>query len=80
MKLYTGHAYPWKKYVTTVTLLDGDKLTGHMSGLVYIQTDKETRKFIIHDKDKGEIDKKLKDIVYVKKIELTKDSEKKEKE
>lgn len=80
VKLYTGRAYPWKKYVTTITLLDGEKITGHMSGLIYVQTGDKTRKFLIHDKDKGEVDQKLSDIVHIKKIELTTESEKKEKE
>ena len=76
VKLYTGHAYPWKQYVTTIALLDGEKITGHVNGLVYIQTDKETQKFILHEKDKGEKDQKLTDIVYLKKVELTKEKEK----
>ena len=73
VKLYTGHAYPWKQYITTITLLDGDKTTGHVNGLIYIQTDKETQKFILHEKDKGEKDQKLTDIVHLKKVEFTKE-------
>ena len=80
VKLYTGHEYPWKKYVTTITLLDGEKITGHMSGLIYVQTDKETKKFLVHDKDKGEVDQKLKDIVHLKRVELTQEPEKTDKE
>ncbi len=76
VKIYTGHAYPWKKYVTTLTLLDGEKITGHLSGLIYVQTDNGTRKFLIHDKDKGERDEKLSDIVHIKTVELTRETKK----
>jgi sRNA-binding regulator protein Hfq len=79
VKLYTGKEYPWKKYVMTVTLLDGEKITGHLTGLVYIQTDKEVRKFELHDRDKGETGQKLKDIVHIKKVELVNEDEKKDK-
>ena len=81
VKLYTGKEYPWKKYVMTITLLDGEKITGHMSGLIYVQTDKEVRKFEFHHpRERGETGQKLKDIVHIKKVELTKEAEKKDKE
>jgi hypothetical protein len=35
-KVFTGKSYPWRKYITTVTLLGGRTLTGDLDGLLYI--------------------------------------------
>jgi len=41
-KVFTGKTYPWRKYITTVTLLGGRTLTGDLDGLLYIEVPSPT--------------------------------------
>ncbi|MEN6404930.1 MAG: hypothetical protein ABFC77_00510 [Thermoguttaceae bacterium] len=72
-KLYTGRRYPQREYVHTITLADGQTITGPMSAIVYLDTNtdpKETKTFLLHKRDKGAIGKNLKSLVYVKQIKI----------
>ena len=83
-KIYTGKKYPVREYLHEITLQDGRKITGPLSALVYIQppeadnqknADKKKPKpkaerFILHKRDKGKPGTMLKELVYVKSIEL----------
>jgi hypothetical protein len=86
-KMYTGRSYPSREYVHTITLQDGRTITGELSAIVYIDlpthaTPKPgevrprvpTEKFLLHKRDKGEIGKDLKSLVYVKSIKLGKEA------
>jgi hypothetical protein len=37
VKVFTGNTYPWRKYITTVTLLGGRTITGDLDGLIYAE-------------------------------------------
>ncbi|NOZ23596.1 MAG: hypothetical protein GXP25_21175 [Planctomycetes bacterium] len=77
VKVYTGKAYPWREYLTTVTLTNDQKITGHLKATpVYVETGGKKEKLIIHGKNKGELGQKLSDLVYIKKIVFGEPNEK----
>ena len=82
-KMYTGRSYPARLYVHTITLHDGRKIAGGLSAVVYVRplaytpsepgkyrTPPETRRFILHKRDKGRIGETLASLDYVKLIKL----------
>ncbi len=81
-KYYTGRTYPVRKYVYTVTLKDGRKITAPVAEIFYVKpfrelesgsrTDEENEpiRFMIHKRDKGEPGTTLKALTYVKLIKL----------
>jgi hypothetical protein len=86
-KMYTGRTYPSREYVHTITLSDGRTITGELSAIIYVQqpahaTTKpgevrpqvKAEKFELHKRDKGEIGRDLKSLLYVKSIKLGKDA------
>jgi hypothetical protein len=79
-KMYTGRQYPTREYIHTVTLADGRKITGPISGIIYVQPtgyspDKnQPQHFLLHKRDKGQSGQKLKDLLYVKTIILGKEA------
>jgi len=70
-KVYTGETYPWRQYVTTLTVRDRRgrllTLTGDMTALLYFQDDPERKpdRLVIHRRQKGEVGQTLQDLVYV---------------
>jgi len=85
-KYYTGRTYPVRKYVYTVTLKDGRKITAPVAEIFYVKpfrdlesgsrTDEENEpiRFMIHKRDKGEPGTTLKALAYVKLIKLGEDA------
>ena len=81
-KMYTGRAYPAREYLYKVTLEDGRTLTGPASGIVYVQpestsadsTSAEAKRFVLHKRDKGELDAQLPSLVYVRWVKLGKEA------
>jgi hypothetical protein len=71
-KVYTGHSYPSREYVHTLTLTNGKTIRGPLSGIVYVQKagEDEPTRHLLHKRDKGPIDSDLKALVYVRRIEL----------
>ncbi len=82
-KYFTGRTYPVREYVCTLTLKDDRKITGPLSGLVYIKQgdpdaqaedvcrrEIEPRRFLLNKRQKGEIGAELESLVYVKRIKL----------
>ena len=81
-KYYTGRVYPARKYVYTITLKDGRKLTGPLAEIVYVKPfrelaagarsddDTEEIRFMLHKRDKGEPGTTLKALAYVKLVKL----------
>lgn len=81
-KYYTGHSYPARIYSHTITLQDGRKLTGPLAEILYVQPyashegsladaqRPEPKRFLIHKRDKGELDTDLKSLLYVKRVKL----------
>jgi hypothetical protein len=70
--VYTGRSYPVREYVHVITLRDGRTIEGTLSGIVYVRADKqdETRRFLLHKRQRGETDTALKALLHVKAIRL----------
>lgn len=70
-KVYTGETYPWRKYVTTLTVRDhrGRRLTvtGDMTALLYLQEEprKKPLRLVIHRRHKGRPGQSLQELTYV---------------
>lgn len=85
-KVYTGRTYPARVYAHTVTLKDGRKLSGSLGEIIYVRpfasrggprADQETpepQRFLLHKRDKGEVGKDLKSLVYVRLVKLGPDA------
>ena len=70
-KVYTGRSYPSREYSHECTLTDGRKITGSMSGTLYLMpgdygadavndsrgVQQEPMRFVFHKRDKGEMGK-----------------------
>ena len=82
-KYFTGRTYPVREYLCTITLRDDRKITGPLSGLVYIKPGDpedekkdgyrpniEPRRFLLNKRQKGEMGTDLKSLIYVKQIKL----------
>ena len=71
-KVYTGRSYPSREYQYTITLSDGRTIKGPLAAIVYVQADADhdAERFLLHKRDKGELDQPLKALLYVRKIEL----------
>lgn len=72
-KVYTGKSYPWRKYVTTVTFPGGKKITGTLSGLLYLEKNGKKTRHILYERQKGKEGQKPKDLVYVTSVAVTPD-------
>jgi hypothetical protein len=74
-KLYTGRSYPARIYAHTITLTDGRKIHGPLSGIVYLQREgQQAQKFVLHKRDKGRVGYDLDSLVYVRLIRLGPDA------
>ena len=71
-KVYTGRAYPARQYVHRITLRDGRTLQGALSAIVYVQDSdtEQTKRLLLHKRQKGPIETRLKSLVFVRTIEL----------
>ncbi|MGC8641428.1 MAG: hypothetical protein ACP5XB_16305 [Isosphaeraceae bacterium] len=71
-KYYTGRSYPAREYTHTITLQNGRKIEGTLSGIVYVraQNSEEPTRYLLHKRDKGEVGTDLKSLVYVRTIQL----------
>jgi hypothetical protein len=70
IKEFTGKTYPAREYHYTVTLIDGQTLSGGIVAPIYFKDDKEEKTYVLHKRQKGEVDQTLKDLVYVARVEL----------
>jgi len=82
-KFYTGRTYPAREYLHAITLTDGRTIKGPLAAIVYVEPDdtaaatsgadgpeRQTKRFYLHKRDKGEVGTDLKSLVYVKRIRL----------
>lgn len=70
-KVYTGRSYPAREYAHRLTLTDGRTVEGALAAIVYVAPEGgEPRRFLLHKRDKGDVDTKLKDLLYVRTIHL----------
>jgi hypothetical protein len=84
-KYYTGHEYPAQEYTCTITLNDDRTITGPLAEVFYVQPyadpkatgyrpEVEAQRFLLHKRDKGELDTDLKSLTYVRLIKLGEDA------
>ena len=73
-KVFTGRSYPAREYVHRITLQGDRTIEGTLSGIVYVQAegsnDREAKRFLLHERDKGPPGSELKSLSYVRVIEL----------
>ena len=69
-KVYTGKTYPTRRFLWTFRLLDGSTLTGAVKGQpLWVEHDgKRQGPFVLHERSRGADGQSLKDLVYVKRI------------
>ncbi len=73
-KYFTGRSYPSREYPHKITLQNGQKIEGTLSGIVYVRADPdpeaELERYLLHKRDKGYPGTDLKALVYVRSIQL----------
>jgi len=71
-KYFTGHTYPAREYLHTITLRDGRTIHGPLSGTVYLQADSadEAERYVLRKRDKGPLDTELHSLLYVRSIRI----------
>ncbi len=82
-KYYTGRTYPTRECLYTITLRDGRKISGPLSGIVYLKPGEakppepgeyrphvKPLRFFLHKRQKGKIGEDLKSLHYTKLIKL----------
>jgi len=64
--------YPAREYAHRITLQNGQAIQGTLSAIVYLQADKskEPERYLLHKRDKGNLETDLKSLVYVRSIRL----------
>ncbi len=67
-KVYTGRFYPNRMLQYKFTLVNGRTLQGAIAQPLTVEWHNERTRFILHKRQKGELDQKLEDIPYVKSI------------
>jgi len=71
-KYFTGRTYPSREYTHKITLQNGQKIEGTLSGIVYVRADPaaEPERYLLHKRDKGNPGTDLKSLVCVRSIQL----------
>ncbi|MGA2497518.1 MAG: hypothetical protein ABSH20_07240 [Tepidisphaeraceae bacterium] len=70
LKEFTGKTYPARELQYEVTLINGQKLTGGIVSPIYATGSGQTLTFVLNKRQKGDVGQTLKQLVYVKKLEL----------
>ncbi|HTW93426.1 MAG TPA: hypothetical protein VMD30_01445 [Tepidisphaeraceae bacterium] len=72
VKVYSGRTYPARDTTYTITLINGQSVSGATAAPLYLDNADGSQKiFILHKRDKGEIGQTLDDLVYVKSVTFT---------
>jgi hypothetical protein len=71
-KYFTGRTYPAREYAHKISLSNGEKIEGSLSGIVYVRAGpaSDPDRYILHKRDKGEPGTDLKSLLYVRSIQL----------
>lgn len=69
-KEFTGKTYPARELLYTVTLINDQSITGGIVAPLYAAAGENTLTVVLHKRQKGEVGQTLKDLVYVKRVEL----------
>lgn len=70
VKIYTGKTYPARELTYTLTLVNDQTVSGGLVAPIYIQTPSGDKTFLLNKRQKGEVGQNLKQLEYVKGIEL----------
>ncbi len=70
LKEYTGKTYPARELEYEVTLLNGQKITGGIVSPIYAEGSGQTLTYVLNKRQKGDVGQTLKQLVYVRKLEL----------
>jgi hypothetical protein len=70
IKEFTGRTYPAREYRHTLTLLNGQTVTGGIAAPLFLRTPDGRRTFILHKRHKGELDQALEHLHYVSRVIL----------
>jgi hypothetical protein len=70
IKEYSGKSYPARMTQYTVTLLNGQTITGDVAAPLYVETDSGPKTVILHKRDKGDVGQSLKQLVYITHVEF----------
>lgn len=70
IKEYTGKTYPARELAYTLTLVNGQTISGSVAAPLHMQTPDDEKNFPLHKRDKGDVGQRLKDLVYVLQVEL----------
>jgi len=70
-KVYSGREYPVRSLAWTLTLRNGHQIHGHVLGQpLYVEHNGKAERFILHQRDKGPMGRRLADLVYVRRVEF----------
>jgi len=69
-RVYTGREYPTRRVMWKFRLIDGSTITGEIKGQpLWVEVgDKTVGPVVLHERSKGKMGQKLKDLVYIKRI------------
>jgi hypothetical protein len=70
IKEYTGKTYPARELLYTVTLINGQTVTGGIVCPIYASAGEQSLAYVLNKRQKGEVGKTLKELVYVKRVEM----------
>ncbi len=70
IKEYSGKTYPARELKYTITLVNGQSVTGAVAAPIYLIGRDGDYTFVLYKRQKGEIGQTLKDLPYVKSVEL----------
>ncbi len=68
IKEYSGHTYPARELQYTVTLINGQTVTGGIVAPLYLLTKSDDVVFLLNKRQKGAVDAKLKSLEYIKQV------------
>ena len=68
IKEFSGHTYPARELQYTVTLTNGQTVTGGIVAPLYLLTKSDDVVFLLNKRQKGEVDGKLKSLEYIKQV------------
>lgn len=71
IKEYSGKTYPARELSYTVTLVNGQTISGGIVAPLYVGPRGEQRTLVLNKRQKGPIGHKLADLAYVKRVEFT---------
>jgi hypothetical protein len=70
-KEYSGNTYPARELRYTLTLLNGQTISGGVVAPLYVERkDDDPATFVLHKRTKGEVGETLADLVYVTRVEF----------